>query len=176
MDILPLIAFALVTLAHYSSLKIQDRLSWYTNRFGEKRGFFIHFTITALLWAALYFMFLLRNSTHDMPLPISTSWLAEIGTILTYLGVALAIWSIALLGVRRMWGIRYFSKETKPSVEKRGPYRFLKNPMYAGFFFIFLGAALTQNSLFYLVAAAESFLLLNVCLARFENKGISKAL
>lgn len=173
MDVLPLVLFCFVTLAHYGSLKLQAQNAWYTNRFGEKRGFLIHFSITAMLWAALYLAFLFRDSHADQPLPIFLSWFPATGTILIYLGVALAIWSIALLGSRRMWGIRYFVQEKNDSlVEQRGPYRFFKNPMYTGFFFIFLGTALAQNSLFYLTAALESFLLLNIFLADFENRGI----
>lgn len=48
----PFIAFGLVTLLHYLSLKIQDRYQFYTKTFG-KFGFWIHFVLTFLLWIYL---------------------------------------------------------------------------------------------------------------------------
>lgn len=169
MDVAPLLAFGFVTFLHYLSLRIEKERQWYARHFG-RWGFWVHFFITLILWVGTYIAFALRN-TRDISLFPFISWIEPFGILVTLVGIGLAIWSITLLGIKRMWGIRYFIKDGTPKkVERRGPYAFLKNPMYDGFFLIFLGSALVYNSLFYLIAAIESYLLLNVLLARFENK------
>ena len=82
------------------------------------------------------------------------------------------LWADGLLGLRRMWGIRYFDKSFQNKIEKRGIYKFMKNPIYTGIVLYFIGKSFTSNSLYYLFVALESYLLMNVFLARFENKEI----
>ena len=48
----------------------------------------------------------------------------------------------------------------------------MKNPIYTGIVLYFIGKSFTSNSLYYLFVALESYLLMNVFLARFENKEI----
>lgn len=167
----PFIAFGLVTLLHYLSLKIQDRYQFYTKTFG-KFGFWIHFILTFLLW--IYLGKLL--SGVSLPslglLPISFRGMEAVGDILNVAGTVAIIWSILILSIKRMWGVRYFERQTHERFEKRGPYRLLNNPMYNGFSLLFLASAFINNSSSHLFLSIESFVLFGL-LSKFENKRIN---
>lgn len=164
--------FALVTALHYLSLKIQTKHGFYTKTFG-KYGFQIHCLITGILWVMMFASFIFADKSNYPNLSVFNYYLFKpIGLLLSLTGVILIFWSGSLLGLKRTWGIRFFDKNYKDTIEKRGPYKFLINPIYDGFFVYFLGKTLVNDSLFYLILSLESFLLLNVFLARFENQEI----
>lgn len=168
----PFFLFILVTLLHYYSLCIEARFHWYSRHFG-KAGFWIHFVITGALWFWVTLVFMVPPASATAPLPFSFPFMKLVGQAITLIGLLIALWAIILLGIPRMWGVRYFKSSRDDVIEHRGIYRVLKNPIYDGFFLIFLGSALSSNSLFYLYGALESFILLNCLLARFENKDIT---
>lgn len=165
-----IVLFAATIFLYYLSLKIQAKYKFYTYRFG-KNGFVIHCILTGLMFIFLFFSFLVRNTKY-IKLPIFYPVFIIIGNIFELIGAIIIVWSFLILGIKRTWGIRYFEKTYKEKIEKRGPYRFLINPIYDGFFILLTGKALSFNSLFHLIIAVESFILLNVFLARFENKEI----
>lgn len=167
-----LIQFAIITAIHYLSLKIQDKYKFYTKHFG-KHGFTVHGILTGILWLWLIRLFFWNDVNFNInPLPFYTQFFKPIGMIIKILGIVLILWSGWMLGIKRMWGIRYFEKNYKNKIERSGPYKYLKNPIYLGFFLSFLGNALRSNSLYYFFIAAETYLLFNILLVRFENKEI----
>lgn len=93
-----------------------------------------------------------------------------VGVIVFGGGLLLTVWSWYLLGVSRAWGLRYFESDKKKNVEKRGPYKHLKNPIYDGFVLLFFGIALIFNSLIHLLIGLECFILFNILLSAYENK------
>lgn len=168
----PFIAFGLVTFLHYLSLKIQDRHQFYTRAFGQRVGFWIHFGVTALLWVYLGILLSDNNIPGiSKPLLVSFQGMKVVSNILNVTGIILIFWSFLLLGIRRMWGVRYFEHQTQTRIEERGPYRWLNNPMYNGFSLLFLASAFMDNSLVHALLALESVALFHF-LAKFENKDI----
>ena len=164
--------FALVTVLHYLSLKVQAKHEFYTKTFG-KYGFQIHCLITGFLWILLFVAFIFTDKSNYPNLSIFNSYLFKpMGFLLSLIGIVLIFWSGSLLGLKKAWGIRFFEKKYKDIIEKRGPYKFLVNPIYDGFFVYFLGKTIVTDSLLYLFLSLESFLLLNIFLARFENQEI----
>ena len=168
--ILPVVLFPIATLIHYCSLRAEARTHWYTRHFGVS-GFWIHASITGLFWvlfsvSASSFMVTARDIILFSP----SIFIKQLSTAITVLGIALVAISFFQLGFRRTWGIRFFpSSHSKPPFLSSCLYRYLQNPMYDGCFLIFLGTAMHNGSLTYLVLATESALLLNWLLARFEN-------
>jgi len=52
-------------------------------------------------------------------------------------------------------------------------FKYLKNPIYVGFIFGFIGSSLYKNSLFLLIIAISFYFLFIVFLAKFENREIN---
>ena len=168
------IIFTIITFLHYLSLYLQYRYRVYTIFF-KKRDFFVHFIFTSLLWIIwilLFFVFFPNDPNYN--LPFYNQLFKPFGFIMSIFGLILIILSGYLLGLRRAWGIRYFEKNYKNDIEKRGPYKYLNNPIYDGFILFFLGKALANNSIFYLLISLECYLLFNVFLSSFENKEVYK--
>lgn len=166
--------FAVVTALHYVSLKAQTIYGLYTKTFG-RHGFIVHCLITGILWIGLLTAIVLTNKSSYPVLSIFTSYLFKpFGLFISLAGVVLIFWSGRLLGLKRTWGIRFFDPAYQKIIEKRGPYKFLINPIYDGLMLYFLGQTIATDSLFYLMLSCESFLLLNVLLARFENQEINR--
>lgn len=94
-----------------------------------------------------------------------------IGLILTIVGVVLVVWARVLLGHNQAMGKRFFFPETTRKV-LRGPFQFVRNPMYDGFILVLVGLGLTLGIFEDAVLALVSFVLLNVSLSRIENRGL----
>jgi protein-S-isoprenylcysteine O-methyltransferase Ste14 len=77
-----------------------------------------------------------------------------------------------LLGPAKLNGLRFFKPALREEQVVSGPFRWLKNPMYTGYFLVFLGLTLLKNSLYDLAIALKSLLLLNSIQARIENRGL----
>ncbi len=167
-----MVLFAVIIILHYASLKLQATYEFYTKKFGSY-GFTVHFVLTSLLWLLLLYSF--WTGTFEIsPLPIFRPAFIPIGFLIKFLGIILIIWSFMTLGVKRAWGARYFIQDLKKDVEIKGPYRWLINPIYDGIFLFLLGKGLSTNSMYYFILSLESFVLLNLFLASFENKEIKK--
>lgn len=165
-------AFIIITFLHCSSLFLQSRYKLYTRLFKNK-GFAIHFSFTAILWMIWGALFLNSISeTKGFVLPFFNPLFPPIGLFINLIGLILIIWSGLLLGIRRAWGIRYFDPKFVNSHEKRGPYKYLDNPIYDGFIMLAFGKALMNNSMTYLIISIECFIIFNVFLSNLENKKI----
>jgi len=168
------IIFAIITFFHYLSLKLQSRYQIYTIYF-DKKAFTVHFIFTSLLWIVwLILFFILSPNNPSIGLPFYNQFFVPMGIFTSMVGLILIIWSGCLLGLRRAWGIRYFEKNLKNKIERRGPYKYLNNPIYDGFVLYSLGKALTNNSFIYLLISLECYLFFNVFLSSFENKEVYK--
>lgn len=73
----------------------------------------------------------------------STKWLEIIGLALLIAGAALGFWGL-LVFARVRTGILPLQPTTR--IVSHGPYRFSRNPMYAGMGMAYLGGALIMNS------------------------------
>jgi protein-S-isoprenylcysteine O-methyltransferase Ste14 len=69
----------------------------------------------------------------------STAWLPLCGALLVWAGVLLAIWARVILG--RNWSAVVQVKQGHELIE-RGPYRWVRHPIYTGLLLAFLGTAL----------------------------------
>jgi protein-S-isoprenylcysteine O-methyltransferase Ste14 len=67
-----------------------------------------------------------------------TLWLKIISDMLALSGLILAIWSRSILG--RNWSSRVVIKENHELI-KKGPYKYIRHPIYSGIFLMVLGLA-----------------------------------
>lgn len=68
--------------------------------------------------------------------------LVLIGSVICGMGVGLAIWARTVLG--RNWGMP-MSRKQDPELVTRGPYAYVRHPIYTGVMCAMLGSALGQN-------------------------------
>ena len=80
---------------------------------------------------------------------------AYIGLALTSLGAAFAIWARSTLG--RNWSASVTVKENHSFVQ-RGPYRFVRHPIYAGGLLAMLGTAVVYGEVGCFVAVVLAFI------------------
>jgi protein-S-isoprenylcysteine O-methyltransferase Ste14 len=73
-----------------------------------------------------------------------TSDLATVGCALCAAGLAFAVWARATLG--RSWGMP-MTLHQKPELVTRGPYRFVRHPIYTGMSAMVIGTALVYSVL-----------------------------
>ena len=100
-----------------------------------------------ILFMAIVFALMFRSDARMGPLrqrvipaPMAVSL---IGIVLAWLGVALAIWARSALGSN--WSGSVTVKENHTLI-MRGPYRFVRHPIYAGMLLAMLGAALVYGA------------------------------
>lgn len=144
------------------------------SRWWGARAFSIYNFITLAPWAAFLLFYVTLQFEQHPQLPWPSLWHQVIGGILVVSGTCLSVWVATLFGPARLNGLRHFTGATDEGRIKSGPFRWIDNPMYTGYFLILLGIALWQNSLYDLVIALESLLLLNGVQARIENSGLSR--
>jgi protein-S-isoprenylcysteine O-methyltransferase Ste14 len=140
-------------------------------RWWGSRAFSIYNVITLIPWTAFALVYLVLQFTPHPALPWEGLWLQVFGGLLIFIGASVALWVAILLGPAKLNGLRFFKPLREEQVVS-GPFRWLKNPMYTGYFLVFLGVALLKNSLYDLAIALESLLLLNNIQARIENRGL----
>lgn len=171
--------WATVSLFAFSSV-LQTGLIYVQQRSGRlsrlwgARAFSIYNFVTLVPWAAFLLFYVTLQFKHHPQLPWPSLWLEILGAVLAVSGAALALWVATLFGPARLNGLRHFTGATNEERILTGPFRWMNNPMYTGYFLILLGIALWQNSLYDLVIALESLLLLNGVQARIENSGLSR--
>lgn len=135
-------------------------LEWTTNH-EERNDSSLWFIILGLS-AAFYLSpleFLLQITTlpHDI-------WFLSSGVVLVISGIALFIWA------RRILRRDYFEH----TLVESGPYRFIRNPAYAGYFLIALGVSLGYSSLAGLASVIVLLLPSLVYRMKLEEKWLSK--
>lgn len=99
-------------------------------------------------WVLLVIAYLLLVHGRQLPYPLNlrviphAAPIAWAGTLLCIAGLALAVWARLILG--RNWSGVVTLKEGHELVE-RGPYRFLRHPIYTGILTMFFASALVQG-------------------------------
>jgi protein-S-isoprenylcysteine O-methyltransferase Ste14 len=111
-------------------------------------------------WILLVLAFLLLTRGHRLPYPFNiriisatetVQWMAG---ILCIAGLVFCVWARATLG--RNWSGTITLKEEHELIE-RGPYRFVRHPIYTGMLAMFLATAITFGHLGGLVAVMLAF-------------------
>ena len=164
------VSFALAAGVNTGSVAFQQRTSWFTRRFGS-RGWYVHLAVIAPGWL-LFLVLQAQLGRHNAwPLP---HWLWPAGAAVVLVGLALVVDASARLGLAGTLNGYFFGRGPQAPV-RTGTFRWLANPMYDGFFLLFVGTALLLGNAAYLVLAAESVLLLSLLESSVENRGLSKA-
>jgi protein-S-isoprenylcysteine O-methyltransferase Ste14 len=126
----------------------------------------------ARYWLLLVVAYILLTQGKRFPYPLSsiliprTAECAWTGAILCACGLALAIWAKLILG--RNWSGAVTLKEEHELVQ-RGPYRFVRHPIYTGLLSMFLGTAVAFGNLAALVAVPLVFVSFWIKLGREER-------
>ena len=162
---LTLASFIVAAGVNTACVALQERAAWFARRFGS-RGWYVHLAMIAPGW--LLFLTLQAQLGRHLLWPLPP-WLRPIGAAASLVGLALVADAAARLGFAGTLNGHFFGRGPKQRVGN-GTFRWLRNPMYDGFFLLFVGEALLIPNAVYLVLAAESVLLLNLFEARVENR------
>jgi protein-S-isoprenylcysteine O-methyltransferase Ste14 len=136
------------------ALRSQERSGTFTRRWGPERGFQRFRRIAAFVMNndGVSFAIVCIVSWDTLSLP-PRSVLIAAGAFFMVLGGVTKLWAAATLGDRAYYWHNFFTTERAP-LNTRGPYRFLKNPMYTVGYLPLYGLALFTMSLPGLLAAA----------------------
>ena len=106
----------------------------------------------ALLLLFVLFGIVRRIADLQQPLWPRSTALEALGNLLTMAGLAVTLWARAVLG--RNWSGTVVFKEDHELIQ-RGPYAYVRHPIYSGFLLMGLGTAVTYGRLagFVLLAA-----------------------
>ena len=134
---------------------------WLLASVSSKRSIYRETTVRRLrYWILLLLAFLLLTRRHRLPYPFdiriipateAVQWIA--GT-LCIAGLGFCVWARAILG--RNWSGAITLKEGHELIE-RGPYRFVRHPIYTGILAMFLATAITLGRPGGLVAVLLAF-------------------
>lgn len=153
---LVLSCFALLTILH--ALSLRRKIRW---------SFRSHCMVMGSLWflwnVSLVVLVVVLPPTISL-----SSGSRVLGVILVLLGLALSTWHRLLLGRKRFLGGRCFDTQYDTRTTG-GLYRYLRNPIYDGIIFAFLGLALWRENTDFLILGLATFLFLNVFMARVEG-------
>jgi protein-S-isoprenylcysteine O-methyltransferase Ste14 len=126
----------------------------------------------ARYWLLLVLAYVLLAQGRRFPYPLSsvlvprTAESAWSGAILCACGLALAIWARLILG--RNWSGAVTLKEEHELVQ-RGPYRFVRHPIYTGLLSMFFGTAVAFGHLSAFVALPLVFVSFWIKLSQEER-------
>jgi protein-S-isoprenylcysteine O-methyltransferase Ste14 len=123
-------------------------------------------------WILLVLAFLLLTKRYRLPYPLhvriisSTDAVQWMAAILCLLGLAFCVWARATLG--RNWSGTITLKEGHELIE-RGPYRFVRHPIYTGLLAMFFATAIAYGHLGGFVAVVLAFASFWIKLKEEEN-------
>lgn len=129
-----------------------------------RTGMFVF--VRALTYATLFTGFLLIYvpgsllARFGIDRPVGIGWVRNVGLVVGTLGAVIAVWCILVFVGTGKGTPAPFDPPRK--LVMRGPYRFMRNPMYAGGGMAVAGAALYYGSLALLTYAAAFLLLSHV--------------
>ena len=149
--------FATATVMHYAYLFGMFRTGGWSLRLrarhGDERGYLVHEGWMALAFChnALSTGFICAATSGALPPTLATR-LAAAGLIVIGLGVKL--WATLIVGLDAYYYRDLFLERAGGSFVRRGPYRWLRNPMYTVGHLQAYGLALWYGSVWGLVAVA----------------------
>lgn len=126
----------------------------------------------ARYWALLVIAYVLLTLGRRFPYPFSLILVPQtasstcIGAVICGCGLALAIWARLILG--RNWSGVVTLKEGHEMVQ-RGPYRFVRHPIYTGLQSMFLGTAIVFGHLAAFIGVALVFVSFWIKLSQEER-------
>lgn len=167
------ITIFIITIAVHATLLYLQQKDGRLEKWWGKNAFRNLQLISGPLWIINAISVIILQFLPQEPLGIYDPSFMVIGGILFIVGLIIVFWSGRLLGLSAMMGARFFPKHNT-KVIRTGPYTIFSNPMYLGYNMIYLGLALTLNSIYDIVLLIISLVGFNLILARIENKGISK--
>jgi protein-S-isoprenylcysteine O-methyltransferase Ste14 len=137
-----------------SALRSQERNATFTRRWGPERGFRRFRRIAAWVMNndGVSFAVMCMVSWDTLSVPLPRTALIAAGAGLMVVGGLTKLWAATTLGERAYYWHNFFTTEDAP-LSTRGPYRFLKNPMYTVGYLPLYGLALFTMSLPGLLAA-----------------------
>lgn len=144
----------------YASVKTKDAVK---KESGASRFIYIVLLLIAfglVYWKRLSFGLLSKNVMPD------SNTLAYTGLIISLAGIAFAI--VARVWLGENWSGTVTIKKDHELIQ-RGPYKFIRHPIYTGVFFGLFGAVMIQNQIQGTVAIVLLFIALNIKIAREEK-------
>lgn len=138
------------------ALTQQQRHQFFTRRDGVEAGFHRFRHIAAILisndLASFVLLSVVTRETIRSVVPVMVLLVG--GALLIAVGVSIRLWATMRLGSAAYYWHDFFAVDNRVVPERRGPYRFLKNPMYTVGYLHTYGIALLCGSWPGLVAAA----------------------
>jgi protein-S-isoprenylcysteine O-methyltransferase Ste14 len=110
-----------------------------------------------IAWALAFVAGLALDRLHPLPFvpaPIPSGW---VGSAIFAVGFMLAIWAIVTI---RRAGSRVETNRPTTAIVADGPYRFTRNPIYAGMILGQIGFAVGFNSLWFLATLVAFYVVL----------------
>jgi len=98
-----------------------------------------------------------------------------IGLILVIPAAIIVTWCGFIMGMKRIYSQTIFEKKGHFKPVKKGPYKYIKHPIYLGWIMIFFGLALFFNSIYILIFAAEGLAYILIRM-KYEEEEIKKFL
>jgi protein-S-isoprenylcysteine O-methyltransferase Ste14 len=144
--IIILSAEALTTLAVIASIALPQHRIW-PPREQHSWGQFVMPVLFGISAGGIFLLGILDWGSISMP-----TWAQVLaGGTLWLTGTALGLWAIAVLGIAPTVGNKTF-------IVNRGPYRYCRNPQYAGFILALMGWTLITSSALTLIASLAAFI------------------
>jgi len=146
-----IVVFSVVNLVLYwKQLKDDILTKWF-----KKKAFvtWLFFDILLILITAL--LILLFTFSYDQPELFANFLLFKIsGVVILIAGTFLSALAAKQIGFLRSFSQSIFTRE-RYTLQKSGVFKYLKHPMYIGWFLIFSGATIIVNSLYLLCFTIE---------------------
>lgn len=164
--LLTVMFFALASALNTADQVLEARFGFLRRRFGGRVAWAIHLAFITPGWIAFFVLASGVGEPLRWPLP-EGAWV--MGPPVLAVGLVLSGSALVQLGPVATLNGRVFGVGRREVVEG-GIFAWLDNPMYDGFALIFVGSGFWATNSAHLVLAAASYVILNLCEARVENR------
>ena len=133
----------------------QQSDGWWTRRWGIEGGFgrFRRGAALVMLVDAVSFVVVCLAGWGTLPAVVPRAPAIAIGGALVVLGLAAKLWAAETLGAKAYYWYNFFTPDTRLVPVTRGPFRYVKNPMYTVGYLQTYGLALITGSFAGLLAS-----------------------
>jgi protein-S-isoprenylcysteine O-methyltransferase Ste14 len=174
----PYFVFTLLLYYGGNSLILASALpEWVARRFGERRAWRTYESLLGVMFLnqGLGVGCMTALSLPGVNLLDGVPWLRALGALLFVAGVAVKAWATWLVGADAFYYRDLFLRRPRGTLVRRGPYRFLRNPMYGVGQLQGYGYALVAASPMGLIAAGIGQLLIYVFFFAVERPFVRAA-